>query len=93
VAQRDDELRKALDEQIERRRRFRPAGLVGMLVVGGTVGLLFVAPLLLGAYGGRWLDEHLAGYSVHWTLSLILLGIAVGAYNVYRFLKSLWNDR
>ncbi|WP_454763818.1 AtpZ/AtpI family protein [Cupriavidus campinensis] len=86
MSQRDDDLRNALGRQVERRRRYRPAGPIGLMVTGGTIGLLFVVPLLLGAYLGRWLDTHLPGYSVRWTVSLIVLGIAVGIYNVYRFL-------
>lgn len=89
MSKRDDMLRERLDTQIERRRRFKPSGPIGLILIGGTVGLLFVVPLLLGAYLGRWIDSRLAGYSVRWTISLIVLGIAVGAYNVYRFLKGL----
>lgn len=49
----------------------------------GTLGLVFILPVLLGAYLGRWLDDAAAGYSVHWTLSLLFLGIVVGAMNIY----------
>lgn len=87
----DERLRKALRQQLERRRHAKSAGFLGLLLTGGTLGLLFVVPLLLGIYLGRWLDVHLEGYSVRWTVSFILLGIAVGAYNVYRFLKGLWD--
>ncbi len=65
----------------------RPATWVGMLLYGGTLGLLFVAPLVAGAYLGRWLDTLAEGYSVRWTVSLIVLGIVVGGYNVVRFLQ------
>jgi ATP synthase protein I len=64
-----------------------PAKLVGMLFYGGTLGLLFVVPVVGGAYLGRWLDTLASGYSVRGTISLILLGIAVGGYNVFRFLQ------
>jgi len=64
-----------------------PARLVGMLFYGGTLGLLFVAPIVGGAYLGRWLDTLATGYSVRWTVSLILLGIVLGGYNVFRFLQ------
>lgn len=53
----------------------------------GVVGIVFVLPVVLGAYLGRWLDDQLAGYSVHWTISLVLLGIVVGAVNVYLMLR------
>lgn len=65
----------------------RPATWVGIMFYGGTLGLLFVVPIIAGAYLGRWLDSLIAGYSVRWTMSLIVLGIALGAYNAYRFLK------
>ncbi|HUL68073.1 MAG TPA: AtpZ/AtpI family protein [Burkholderiaceae bacterium] len=90
MGERDEAMRRAIDHEVERRRRFRPAGMIGLLVMGGTAGLLIVVPILLGAYLGRWLDAQFAGYSVRWTVSFIVLGIAVGGYNVYRFLKALY---
>lgn len=53
----------------------------------GTLGLVFVLPVIAGAYLGRWLDSRLPGYSVSWTITLILLGVFVGAVNVYLLLK------
>lgn len=64
-----------------------PATWVGIAFYGGTVGLLFVVPIVAGAYLGRWLDSLFAGYSVRWTVSLIVLGIVLGAYNALRFMK------
>ena len=49
----------------------------------GTLGLLFVVPIVVGAYVGRWLDGLSAGYSIRWTLSLIVLGVLIGGLNVY----------
>ena len=73
---------KRLDDKMR-----QPANWVGMMLYGGTLGLLFVVPIVAGAYFGRWLDMQLTGYSVRWTISLILLGIVVGVYNVLRFLR------
>ena len=73
---------RRLDDKLK-----RPAALLGILLYGGTLGLLFVVPIIAGAYFGRWLDTLAAGYSVRWTLSLIILGIVIGAYNVWRFLQ------
>jgi len=73
-------------ERLEDKER-RPAGWGGIVFYGGTLGLLFVVPIVGGAYLGRWLDTLAAGYSVRWTLSLIVLGIAIGGYNVFRFLQ------
>jgi len=61
--------------------------LIGQTVYLGTLGVLFVLPVVAGAYAGAWLDDRLQGYSVHWTLSLILLGVFVGAMNVYLFIR------
>jgi len=87
----DKNLREALPRQIKRLRQARRAGVLGMLLAGGTAGLLLAVPLVIGAYLGRWIDEQSPGYSVHWTVNLLLLGLAVGVYNVYRFFKE--NDR
>ncbi|MDE2625147.1 MAG: AtpZ/AtpI family protein [Betaproteobacteria bacterium] len=72
--------------RLEERER-RPAGFVGILFYGGTLGLLLVVPIVAGAYLGRWLDSLAAGYSVRWTVSFIILGIVVGIYNAVRFIR------
>lgn len=86
---RDDRLVDATLHDIERleRREREPPTLVGLLVYGGTVGLLVAVPTVLGAYLGRWLDAMVRGYSVRWTVSGIVLGVFVGAWNAWRFLK------
>lgn len=83
----DERLKACLARQVRRWRSARPAKLLGLLVTGGTAGLLLVVPLVIGAYAGRWLDEQSAGYSVRWTVNLILLGLAVGIVNVILFFK------
>ena len=86
----DEQLRASVAPQLQRQRQHKPAGPLGLVLTGGTLGLLLVVPLLIGAYLGRWLDAHLAGYAMHWTLSLLLLGLFIGIYNAYRFLKRWW---
>ena len=61
--------------------------LISQTVYIGTLGLLFVLPVIGGAYLGHWLDSLATGYSIRWTVSLILLGVFVGAVNVYLFIK------
>jgi len=53
----------------------------------GTLGLVFIIPVVGGAYLGSWLDGRLEGYSMSWTLTMILLGLALGAVNVYLLIK------
>jgi ATP synthase protein I len=82
-----------LQEQVERQsRRMRDAeekraGLFSQTVYIGTLGLLFVLPLVGGAYLGHWLDSLVEGYSIRWTMSLIFIGLVCGAFNVYLFIR------
>jgi len=54
----------------------------------GTLGLVFVLPVIAGAYLGHWLDGMSEGYSMRWTLSLLFVGLVVGAFNVYFLIRS-----
>jgi len=63
------------------------ATLMSQTIFIGTLGLVFVLPVVAGAYLGRWLDSLLAGYSIRWTVSLILLGVIIGMINVYLMIR------
>ena len=83
------QLQQRIDEQVERLKkaeRERPT-LLAQTTYIGTLGLLMVLPVVAGAYLGRWLDSMMAGYSLRWTLSMIFLGLVVGAVNVYLYVK------
>ncbi|WHZ13544.1 MAG: Sodium-transporting ATPase subunit Q [Nitrospira sp.] len=85
----DDELKRRVSKQVARMQQAdkdRPT-LLAQTAYLGTLGLLLVVPVILGAYLGRWLDGLVEGYSLRWTLSLIMLGVGVGAMNVYLFIK------
>lgn len=84
-----DELKQRVSKQVVRIRKAekdRPT-LLAQTVYLGTLGLLLVLPVVVGAYLGRWLDGLVEGYSMRWTLSLILLGVCVGMFTMYRFIK------
>ncbi len=85
----DDDLGRRVERQLrrlEQAERDRPT-LIGQTVYLGALGLLFVLPVVGGAYLGAWLDGFAAGYSIRWTVSLILLGVIVGAVNVWLFIR------
>lgn len=85
----NEQLRKQVERQARRMKQAdkdRPT-LLSQTVYIGTLGLLFVLPLIAGAYLGRWLDTLVEGYSIRWTLSLIFIGVVIGAINVYLFIK------
>lgn len=84
-----DALREAVQkdvDRIEKGERERRS-MLGYTVFMGTIAGLFVLPVVGGAYLGRWFDGMASGYSVRWTVSLILLGVVIGAVNVYRYLE------
>lgn len=85
----EERLRKRVVLQARRMKkaeRERPT-LLAQTTYIGTLGLLFVLPVVGGAYLGRWLDGLMEGYSMRWTLSLIFLGVVIGAINVYLFVR------
>ena len=84
------ELRRQVEEdarRIAKARREHESVLVQTVYLG-TLGLVFVLPVVAGAYLGHWLDGMTAGYSMRWTLSLLFLGLVVGAFNVYFLIRS-----
>jgi ATP synthase protein I len=89
MRQRQDELRKQVDRQTRRMKKAERerSTLMSQTVFVGTLGLVFVLPVVAGAYLGRWLDSLLAGYSIRWTVSLILLGVIIGMINVYLLIR------
>jgi len=84
-----DDLRKQVERQVWRMKKAQRERqtLIGQTVYIGTLGLLFVLPVIVGAYLGKWLDSLVAGYSIRWTVSLILVGVMVGAINVYLLIR------
>ena len=69
-------------ERLQQAERDRP-GLLRQTLYLGTLGLVFVLPLIAATYAGHWIDQRLPGYSVRGTLSGIFIGLALGATNVY----------
>lgn len=84
------ELAKRVEQQAQRMKRAeedRPTMLAQTIYLG-SLGLMFILPVIAGVYLGHWLDGKLAGYSMRWTLSLMCLGIAIGSFNVYWLIRS-----
>ncbi len=84
------ELRRRVERDARRMRKAEREreGLLVQTVYLGTLGLVFVLPVVAGAYLGHWLDTLSDGYSMRWTLSLLFLGLAIGACNVYFLIRS-----
>ena len=82
-------LQKQVDNQVKRIKKARQeqASILAQTLYLGTLGLVLILPVIGGAYLGLWLDSMAAGYSMRWTLSLLLLGLLIGAINVYLLIK------
>ena len=89
-SQRDNRrLKQSVERQagrLQQAERDRPT-LLAQATSLGVLGLIFVLPVVGGAYLGRWLDGMAAGYSIRWTLSMIFLGLVVGGVNVWLQLR------
>lgn len=89
----DERSRRRLRQSIERQaqrmeqaERERPT-LMSQTVFLGVLALLLVLPVVVGAYLGRWLDSLAPGYSMRWTIGLILVGVVSGLFNVYLYIR------
>lgn len=85
----NEQLRKSVERQVKRMQRAdkeRPT-LLAQSVFMGTLALLFVLPVIGGMYLGNWLDDMAEGYSIHWTMGLLVAGLIIGVTNVYLFIR------
>ncbi|MFV8782627.1 AtpZ/AtpI family protein [Microbulbifer sp. SA54] len=87
--QRNQQLSDRVERQAKRMKKAERERetLLAQTIYIGTLGLVFVLPVVGGAYLGRWLDGLVEGYSTRWTLSLIFVGVVVGAVNVYLLIR------
>lgn len=85
----DERLRKSVEQQVKRMQRAdrERSSLLAQSVYLGTLTLLFLLPVIVGAYLGNWLDDMAESYSMRWTLGLIFAGLIVGVVNVYIFIR------
>jgi len=87
--QNGERLRQNIEKQAQRMtqaEKERPT-LLAQTVFLGTLALLFVLPVVGGAYLGHWIDSLQPGYSYRWTMSLLMTGLIVGAMNVYLYIQ------
>ncbi|MEG6508970.1 AtpZ/AtpI family protein [Methyloligella sp. 2.7D] len=83
-------LYRSVERRTERRARWEREGerpLWQNLSMIGAFGWLVVAPAVLGALLGRWLDK-MFDQGVFWTGSLIFLGAGLGFYLVWQRIRN-----
>jgi len=80
------ELERAVERTEERRKRWERSGewpvgrALGMM---GRFGWTIVAPILIGAFVGRWLDRRF-DTGVFWSATLVFAGAAIGFQAVWK---------
>jgi ATP synthase protein I len=84
-----EKLRRSIERQAKRMEQAERdrSTLLSQTAFLGVLALLLVVPIILGAYLGRWLDTLSEDYSIHWTIGLIVVGVMVGIFNVYLFMR------
>jgi ATP synthase protein I len=53
----------------------------------GVLGWIIVTPMLIGMFGGRWLDQRF-GSGLFWTAPLLMMGAALGCWSAWRWMMS-----
>ena len=51
------------------------------------LGWIIVVPMLIGVFVGRWLDQELNS-GLFWTAPLLMLGLALGCYSAWKWMKN-----
>lgn len=69
-----------------RARRGKGRGIWFGLGMMGVIGWSVAAPALIGVLLGVWLDINYSG-PISWTLTLLLVGLAVGCLNAWYWVK------
>lgn len=85
-----NKLKRNVKKDIERLEKAQKekTSLLAQTAYLGTLGFVFILPVILGAYLGIWLDNRFSTYfSISWTISLICVGVMIGAVNVYLLIK------
>lgn len=77
---------------IRQARRIRLAsrdrqGLLAQSLYLGTLGTVFILPVVVMTYLGLWIDKQLPGYSVTGTIGGIVLGLVIGTIDVYLIVR------
>ena len=84
------ELQEAVERAHRRREHWLRTGewpLARALAMMGRFGWTIVAPILLGAFVGRWLDRTF-NTGVFWSAALVFAGAAAGFWAIWKAMNS-----
>ena len=84
-----DQLASAVAKREQRRLRAQRTGRHNVwfgLGMFGLVGWSVAVPTLIGVSVGTWIDHHWPS-RISWTLTLLILGVAVGFFNAWGWMQ------
>lgn len=86
-----DLLAKGVRLRSERHRRWLLEGdssVARMLGRVGVLGWIIVLPVLIGAFGGHWLDQKFNS-GIFCTAPLLMVGLALGCWSAWKWMKNV----
>lgn len=94
MARRDPGFRETVRQKADRKRRARGERDQVWFWLGmfGLVGWAVAVPTLVGVFLGRWLDARVVG-QVSWTITLLLVGVALGCLNAWYWIRQQMDRR
>ncbi|RMD46629.1 MAG: AtpZ/AtpI family protein [Aquificota bacterium] len=75
---------KEIREKIEKLEREKEKNIWYALSYIGSISIIFLLPVVAGAYIGWWLDGKYKAGQISWTITGILIGVMIGIYNIYQ---------
>ncbi|RMA97233.1 AtpZ/AtpI family protein [Hydrogenothermus marinus] len=75
---------KDIKEKINKLEQKKEKNIWYALTYIGSISIIFLLPVVLGAYIGWWLDGSYKIGKTSWTITGILIGIFIGIYNIYQ---------
>ena len=75
------------EERHRRRLREGDPSVARRLAQIGVLGWIIVVPMLSGIFVGRWLDRTF-NTGLFWTGPLLMLGLALGCWSAWKWMKS-----
>ena len=86
--------KKMIDEvgkKEQKKLSLKKTGILGYFGLFGMVGFTIAVPVVLGAFAGKYLDDHFSK-NISWSLSFILGGLVIGCYNAWRYIKKEYRE-
>ncbi len=82
-----EKFQNSIDKQALWLKKWRKKGIFWeKVMIVGAIGWMVVLPMVLGGYLGNYLDKNykMQTGSISWTMTLIILGLFVAIYSVWR---------